>query len=44
MVRKTFSLTLDEAMSVGLVKACALRKKIYSATEKSITLLNIQAE
>ena len=27
MVRKTFSLTLDEAMSVGLAKACALRKK-----------------
>ena len=44
MVRKTFSLTLDEAMSVGLAKACALRKTIYSATEKSITLLNIQAE
>ena len=27
MIRKTFSLTLDEAMSVGLAKACALRKK-----------------
>ena len=27
MVRKTFSLTLDEAMSIGLAEACALRKK-----------------
>ena len=27
MVRIIFSLTLDEAMSVGLVKACAVRKK-----------------
>ena len=27
MVRKTFSLTLDEAMSVGLAKACALKRK-----------------
>ena len=33
MVRKIFSLTPDEAMSVGLAKACALRK-IYSVTEK----------
>ena len=27
MVKIIFSLTLDEAMSVGLAKACALRKK-----------------
>ena len=33
MARKTFSHTPDEAMSVGLVKACDLRK-IYSVEEK----------
>ena len=33
MARIIFSLTPDEAMSVGLAKACALRK-IYSVTEK----------
>ena len=33
MARIIFSLTLDEAMSVGLAKDCALRK-IYSVTEK----------
>ena len=33
MARIIFSLTLYEAMSVGLAKACALRK-IYSVTEK----------
>ena len=33
MISIIFSHTLDEAMSVGLVKACALRK-IYSVTEK----------
>ena len=44
MVRIIFSLTLDEAMSVGLAKACALRKIIYSVIEKSIALLNIQTE
>ena len=27
MVRIIFSLTMDEAMSVGLAKACAVRKK-----------------
>ena len=35
MARKTFSHTLDEAMSVGLAKACDLRKKIYSVEEKT---------
>ena len=44
MVRIIFSLTLDEAMSAGLAKACALRKIIYSVIEKSIALLNIQTE
>ena len=29
MARKTFSHTLDEAMSVGLVKACDLRKNLF---------------
>ena len=33
MVRITFSLTLDEAMSVGLVKACALRKNLFCYRE-----------
>ena len=33
LVRKTFSLTLDEAMSVGLAKACALRKKLFCYRE-----------
>ena len=31
-------------MSVGLAKACALRKKSISVIEKSIALLNIQTE
>ena len=29
MVRKTFSHTLDEAMSGGLVKACDLRENLF---------------
>ena len=29
MARKTFSHTPDEAMSVGLVKACDLRKNLF---------------
>ena len=29
MVSKTFSHTLDEAMSVGLVKACDLRENLF---------------
>ena len=29
MVRKTFSHTLDEAMSVGLAKACDLRENLF---------------
>ena len=29
VVRKTFSHTLDEAMSVGLVKACDLRENLF---------------
>ena len=48
MVRNTFSLTLDEAMSVGLAKACALRKKnlfcyreIYYLTEYSSRMRNL---
>ena len=36
MVRITFSLTLDEAMSVGLVKACALRKKSILSQRKLV--------
>ena len=43
MARIIFSFTLDEAMSVGLTKACALRK-IYSVTEKTKIWLNIQTE
>ena len=37
-VRKTFSLTLDEAMPVGLAKACALRKKLFCYTENSVAI------
>ena len=33
MVRITFSLTPDEAMSVGLAKACALRKDLFCYRE-----------
>ena len=33
MVRILFSLTLDEAMSVGLAKACALRKNLFCYRE-----------
>ena len=33
MVRIIFSLTLDEAMSVGLAKACALRKNLFCYRE-----------
>ena len=29
MARKTFSHTLDEAMSVGLAKACDLRENLF---------------
>ena len=33
MVRLTFSLTPEEAMSVGLAKACALRKNLFCYRE-----------
>ena len=33
MVRIIFSLTMDEAMSVGLAKACALRKNLFCYRE-----------
>ena len=33
LVRMLFSLTPDEAMSVGLAKACALRKNLFCYRE-----------
>ena len=44
IVRITFSFTLDEAMSVGLTKACVRRIKSILFIEKSSALMNIQTE
>ena len=41
---KTFSFTPDEAMSVGLAKACARRIKSILFIEKSNALNNIKTE
>ena len=44
VARKTFSFTPDEAMSVGLAKACARRIKSILFIEKSNALNNIKTE
>ena len=41
VVRITFSFTLDEAMSVGLGKACVRRIKSILFIKKSSALMNI---
>ena len=40
VARIIFSFTLDEAMSVGLVKACVRRNKSIQFIEKSSALIN----
>ena len=37
---KTFSHTLDEARSVGLVKACVLSKNLFCYREISLNIIN----
>ena len=44
IVRITFSFTLDEAILVGLAKACVRRIKSILFIEKSSALMNIQTE
>ena len=42
MERKTFSHAPDEAMSVGLAKACDLRKNLFCWREKPVISLKIK--